>query len=480
MGLRKPEDFLASLQDGREVYYRGKLVEDVASHPVLKVGVQTALVDYQITEKEEYSDFAIAVENGEKINRFLYAPRTKEDLLKRKQLIETGSRLCCGFPPFAKEGGSDALNAARVASKHVDQKYGTEYNQRVEEFARHLQRGDLSLAIGMTDVKGDRSLRPSQQADKDLYLRIVEKRSDGIVVRGAKAHMTAVQYANEIIILPTRAMTEADQEYAVSFAIPVHTKGVKMISRAGAYEGRHLKEIPVSGMFDIMDALVVFDDVFVPNERVFLCGEWEFAGLYTQMFANFHRMTASAYKYPYIELLIGAAKLMADYNGTSKMSHVREKISEMIIYGETLNALTRSACENPVEDKLTGIAYPEPMISNTAKFHFANNYHRMVKYLQDISGGIIVTVPTEEDFENKELQSFILKYLAGSADTPSEHRYRMIRLIHDLVASDMGGFWEVTTLHAEGSLMAQKIAVYSEADVTRYENLAKSAAGILE
>lgn len=479
MGLRKPEQFLASLNDGREIYYRGKRIEDVVSHSVLKVGVQTALVDYQITEKEEYSDFAIAYENGENINRFLYAPRTKEDLLKRMQLIETGSRLCCGFPPFAKEGGSDALNAARVASMYVDQKHGTDYNQRVEAFARHLQKGDLSLAIGMTDVKGNRSLRPSQQADNDLYLRIVERRHDGIVVRGAKAHMTAVQYANEIIVLPTRAMTEADRDFAVAFAVPVNTKGVKIISRAGSYEGRHIKEVPVSGRFDIMDGLVIFDDVFVPNDRVFLNGEWEFAGHFTQMFANFHRMTASAYKYPYIELMIGAAKLMADYNGTSKIAHVREKISEMIIYGETLKALTRSACENPVKDELSGIVFPHPMIGNSAKFHFANHYHQSVKYLQDIAGGIIVTVPTEEDFENEELRPYLLKYLAGNAEENPEHRFRMIKLIHDLAASDMGAFWEVTTIHAEGSLMALKLAVFQEAEFERYENATKLAAGIL-
>jgi 4-hydroxybutyryl-CoA dehydratase/vinylacetyl-CoA-Delta-isomerase len=479
MGLRKPEQFLSSLKDGREVYYRGKLVEDVASHPVLQIGVQTALVDYEITENEEYMDFAVAIENGEEINRFLYAPRTKEDLLKRMQLIETGSRLCRGFPPFAKEGGSDALNAARVASKYVDEKYGTCYNERVEAFARHLQEHDLSLAIGMTDVKGDRSLRPSQQADQDLYLRIVEDRPDGIVVRGAKAHMTAVQYANEIIILPTRAMSEADKDYAVAFAIPVNTKGIKMISRAGAYEDRPLKEVPISGLFDIMDALVVFDDVFIPKERVFLKGEWEFAGLFTKMFANFHRMTASAYKYPFIELMIGAAKLMADYNGTSKTGHAKEKISELILYGETLKALTRSACENPVEDKLTGIVYPNPTISNAAKYHFANHYHQMVKYLQDISGGIIVTLPTEDDFENEELRPFILKYLAGNASIEPEHRYRLIRLIHDMVASDMGGFWEVTTIHAEGSLMALRLAVFAEADFTIYESAARNAAGIV-
>lgn len=479
MALRNAEEFKASLLDGREVYYRGKLVKDVVNHPVLQVGVRTASVDYEIAEKEENKEFAVGVGiDGNPCSRYLVEPRNIDDLLKRCQLIETSSRACYGFPSFAKEGGSDALNAITVAAKRVDEELGTQYFDRVQHFRRYLQEKDLSVAVAMTDVKGDRTLRPSQQRDPDLYLHIIEEDNDGIIIRGAKAHITSAQYTNEIIVMPTRAMHPHDSAYAICCAVPANSRGLKMISRPAAYEGRAVEEVPISGRYDIMDALVVFDDVFVPYERVFLKGEWQFAGLYTEMFANYHRVTAAAYKYPFLELLLGGAYLMAQANGTQQVSHIKDKLAWLALYAETLSGITKAACYNAHTDNKTGMVYPDPVLGNAAKFYFAANYHDAMKCVQDIAGGIIVTAPAEEDFQNSELHPFLKKYLSGGNNVDGEQRFRIIKLVHDLVASDMSGFWEVTTLHAEGSLMAEKLSVLRCVNFEKYIGLAAKAAGL--
>ena len=478
MALRTPEEFVQSLRDGREVYVKGERVPDVTQHPYLRIGVATAAVDYQVAQDPACRDFAVVEEEGELISRYLQQPRTAEDLEKRRETIEHGSRLCCGFPPFAKEGGSDAMNATLIATKRVDQKYGTDYHQRALEFRRHLCRGDLSVAIAMTDVKGDRSRRPSQQADPDLYLHIVEERPDGIIVRGAKAHLTSGPYTNEILVLPTRHMTPDDRAYAVAFAVPVNTPGLRLIAKESRYETRSPQDYPVSPRYDIIEALAIFDNVFVPKERVFLQGEHEFATTFVEMFANYHRITACAYKYPYLELLVGTAILLAEANGIERMGHVRDKIAWLVMYAETLKALTRAACLSPVEDPATGMVYPHPLLGNAAKYHFADNYHQAVKMVQDIAGGLLVTSPGSEDYANPDLRPFLDKYLAGSPRVPAEARFKAMRLAKDLTASEMAGFWEVTTIHAEGSLAAERIAILGAAELERYRRRAMEQADI--
>ncbi len=478
MGLRTPDEFRNSLKDGRVVYYKGERVEDVTAHPVLKIGVDSSAVDYELAENPETRELAVVEEPGsEPYSRFFLPPRTPEDLLRRRKLVEIGSRICFGFPPFAKEGGSDAVNAVAVIAAHCDSQLGTQYTPRVEAFRRRLQREDSSISITMTDVKGDRSLRPSEQADPDLYVRKVRNADGGIIVRGAKAHITTAAYTNEYCVLPTRAMSEADRDYAVAFAIPVNAPGIRIISRSGPWE-EGVIDYPVANRASMVEGLVVFDDVFIPEERVFLNGEWQFAGPLAAMFANFHRVTAAAYKYPFAELLVGTAQLIAESNGIERIAHVRDKIAWLVMYAETILALSEAACLKAILDPLSGLCYPDPVIGNAAKFFFADNYHDAVKYVQDIAGGIVATIPSEHDWNNPETQPLLEKYLAGSRKFSTEDRFKIIHLVKDLVASELGGFWEVTSLHAEGSLAAERLATVAHADMKRYRKAALRAAGL--
>ncbi|RIV17058.1 hypothetical protein D2Q93_16330 [Alicyclobacillaceae bacterium I2511] len=227
-----------------------------------------------------------------------------------------------------------------------------------------------------------------------------------------------------------------------------------------------------------MEAIVIFDNVFVPYERVFMQGEWEFAGLLAASFANYHRFTAAAYKYPYVELLVGAAHLMAETNGVDGVSHIRDKIAMLTMYAETISALSLAAVEHPKIGPDTGMAYPNPVLSNAVKFYFADHYHEAIKALQDIAGGIIVTAPSTRDFLSDQTRPDLQRFLTGKEGVSVEDRWRIIKLVRDLVASDLSGLWEVTTLHAEGSLAAQRLATVRASDVQRYRAVASHAAGL--
>ncbi len=479
MALRTPQEYRASLQDERVIYYKGERVKDVTTHPVLGVAVQHASIDYAMAETPRYRDLAVVhdPQTGEAISRYFHLPRSSDDLLKRSQLIETATGLGRTLVVLIKEIGSDALFALHMVARRMDEALHTEYLSRVRQFYRHCAQNDLALAVAQTDVKGDRSLGPSQQTHPDYYLRIVEERPDGLVVRGAKIHTSVSTNANEVIVLPTRNMSEADRDYAVAFAIPVNTPGLKMIcSPYGAPRpGNH--DHPITSQHKMTETLTIFDDVFVPRERVFLQKEWQFAGDLAKTFVEFHRFTAISYKLPLTDALVGAAQLIADYNGLTRAGHIREKITRLIAYTQTLRALTVQAAQQCrlVEE---GIAVPSPLLVNIAKLHFAENYHQMVAYLQDISGGILVTAPGEDDLRNPETRPFIEKYLGGKAGVPAAVRLRVLNMISELTASDFGGYQAVLAIHAEGSIEAEKLTIHREYDFRQSLDLAKYLAGL--
>lgn len=465
MGLRTPQEYKASLQDDRVVYYKGERVKDVTTHPTLRVAVEHASIDYRMAEDARYRDLAVVSDAhmGEPISRYYHLPRNSGDLLLRSQLIETATRLGRTLVVLIKEIGSDALFALHMVARHMDDHLHTDYLPRVRAFYQHCASRDLAVAVAQTDVKGDRSLPPAAQAHPDYYLRIVDERADGIVVRGAKVHTSVLTNANEVIVLPTRNMSDADKDYAVAFAIPVQTPGLKMIcSPYGApREGRF--DHPITSQHKMTETLTVFDDVFVPRERVFLQKEWQYAGALAKTFVEFHRFTAISYKLPLTDALVGAAQLIAEYNGLTRASHVREKITRLIAYTQTLRALTQQAALN-CHIAEENIAVPSPLLVNIAKLHFAENYHRMVAYLQDISGGLLVTAPGEEDLLNPETRPFIEKYLGGKTGVTAAERLRLLNMISELTASDFGGYQSVLAIHAEGSIEAEKMTIHREYD----------------
>jgi aromatic ring hydroxylase len=481
MTLKTIDEHRKGLCDGREVYYRGERVDDVTTHPVLGIGMRHAAIDYRLAEDPAHQDLATYTDpdTGETYSHYYKIPTSAEDLLKRRELIAAGTREGKGVVLLIKEIGTDALFALHIVAHHLDQHRQTGYLPRVQAFYRHCRDHDLSVAVAQTDVKGDRGKRPSEQLHPDYYVHVVERRDDGIVVRGAKAHTTGAPFVDEIIVIPTRAMKEEDADYAVSFAVPVNTPGLKLIANPSSDVVDDTFKYPVSSGHKMVDTLTIFDEVFVPWERVFLCGEWEYAGALANTFVQFHRFTAIAYKLPLCELLIGGAALMAQYNGIADKAHVRDKLMELIAWTETTRGLAVAAAVE--HDRVPpGIAVPNTTLTNVAKYHFARNYHLMAQYVQDIAGGLIVTGPSAADWESPATRSYLEHYLGGAGNVSAEQRLRLMNLLHDLVASEFGGYNEVLAIHAEGSLAAQRITVVREYDVERCVDLAKRAAHISE
>lgn len=475
--LRKREDFVKSLKDGRSVYFKGERIDDVTSHEFFRPIISHLGLEFEIPENPQYRDLVTFSPDGkERYSRYFKTPEDSQDLLDRSRMIDLGTRLGGTVVLLIKEIGTDCLFALNIITKQMDRKLGSDYFKRVSDYHDYCMKNDLAMAVAQTDVKGDRSLGPSEQEHEDYYVRVVEERKDGIIVRGAKAHTSYGPCVNEIMVIPTRTLGPKDRQYAVAFAVPANAKGVKMI--ASPFGGTTHSDFhnPISSSHHMVESLTIFDDVLVPWERVFMNAEVEFAGPLALTFVQYHRFTAISYKAPILDLLVGAGILMAQFNGIAGASHVREKIARLIAYSETVKGLTRQSALNcrKVED----LAIPDPIYSNIAKWHFASNYHQHVAILQDLTGGLAVTGPSEEDLRSTETKEYVLKYLGAKKGVTTEDRLRMINLVRDLTASDFGGYNEFLQIHAEGSIEASKMTLLREYDAKPSIDLARELAKI--
>jgi aromatic ring hydroxylase len=473
MALRTVDQYKASLRDGRVVYFRGRRVEDVTAHPVIGVAVDHAAIDYRIAHDPEHRELAVYRDTGtgEEYSRYFKIPSNTDDLLQRSELIETSTRLGRTLVVLVKEIGTDCLFALHLVAKQMDEKLGTSYLKRVRATYQHCRNHDLAMAVAQTDVKGDRSRGPAEQNHPDYYVRIVDRKPDGIVVRGAKVHTSVTPNANELFVIPTRNLTAADADYAVSFCIPLNTPGLKQI--ASPYGAGHTSAFthPISSRHKMMETLTVFDNVFVPNERVFMNGEWQFAGALAKTFVEFHRFTAVSYKLPLLDLLAGSALLIAEQNGIERAGHVRDKLTWLISYAETVRMLTKmAAIQAAAED---GIAVPNTAVVNIAKLHFASNYHQALMHVQDIAGGLLVTGPGEEDLNSEQTSGYIDRYLGGAKGVSARERLETINLISDLTTGEFGGYQATLAIHAEGSLEAEKLTILREYDQERARSYAR-------
>ena len=459
MALKTVEEYLESIRDGREVYLDGEKVDDVTTHPILKDLSDYASADYEMALDPRFQDLLTEVlPNRGRVHFTFVSPKSKEDLIRRREIIQLTTR-AQGGPGGAKFTGIDGINGVTLACKRIDSKLGTEYSSRVENFRQHCMDIDAAVAVAMTDVKGDRSLHPhQQQGHQDYYVRMVKKSDEGVVITGAKAHISHAPAANEIVVLPCRAMGKNDADYAVACAVPANAEGLKMIGNAG--DGTH----PV----------LVFDNVFVPMDRVFMAGEWEYAHHMPYSFATYHRLSADTYKYVELETFIGCAALLAEYNGLEKVPHVRDKLAWLVMWAEGTEALGRAAVENCEIDEESGTVYPNTVYSNVAKYFYASHYHEAEKHLQDIAGGLVSTLPSLADLENPATGEYVRKYLGINDELTADDRMRIFKLAQNLC----GYFNGNVTVHAEGSMAAQRMMLYSFADWDRYKALAKRSAGI--
>jgi len=470
MALLTRDEYLASLRDGRRVMYRGRRIDDVTAEPELRIGAELGALDYALQADPRHRDVAVTTdpETGAAHSALYKIPRDAADLLARSALIDLGTDHAGLIPPLIKEIGTDALFA-------LQRVLGGEALERARAFYRHCRDGDLAVAVAQTDVKGDRAKGPHQQDDPDVYLHVVEQNERGIVVRGAKAHTSASANAHEIIVLPTRAMGPDDGAYAVSFAIPVDTPGLTLYVSPFSGGERNDFEFPLSARAKMLESLTVFDDVLVPWERVFVCGEPALAGPLALTFVEYHRFTAVSYKLPLLDAFVGSAATIAEMNGVGRAGHIRDKLAQLITYAETVRGLTELAA---IRARIGehGIAYPDPMTTNMAKYTFARGYHQAAALVQECAGGLLVTGPGLADWESPEIRPVLEKY--WKAAVPAEPRLRMMNLIADITARDFGGYHAVLAVHAEGSVEAEKMQILRSYDSRRALARTRRFAGI--
>jgi aromatic ring hydroxylase len=462
--MRAAQEYLEGLRDGREVWYRGERVDDVVDHPELGIVSRHAALDFAFAE--ERAD--IAAVDGR--SRYYHLPRDADDLRRRSALIEAATAFGKTLVLLVKEIGTDALFALhRVA-------HGTPFEGNVGAFYEHCRTGDLALAVAQTDVKGDRAKGPSAQADPDLYVRVVERRPDGVVVRGAKAHTSYTPQADELIVIPTRALADGEEDWAIAFAIPVATPGLKLFCSDFLHAEADAWTRPVSSSHRMIETLTVFEDVFVPSERVFLDGDTRKAGELALTFVEYHRFTAVSYKLPLVDALVGLALALAQANGIGRAGHVRDKLVHLIGYAETVRGLTHLAADRARVDEATGIAYPDPLTTNLAKWQFARGYVEAVERVIDIAGGLLVTGPSGHDWRSDEVRPYLEKYLAGAV--PAGERMALLNAASDLLAREYAGYQAVLAVHAEGSLEAEKLMIARSYDAARAVAFVRELAGL--
>jgi len=467
--LRTSDEFRAGLRDARRVVYRGAEVDDVVAEPELRTAVDHSAICFDISFDEDHRPLAVDTEDGQAFSAYFGVPRSSADLERRGRLIEATSALG-GGSIVLKEVGSDALFGLLRA-------LDGEELERARAYHAWCRHADVALAVAQTDVKGNRALAPHEQPDPDLYLRVVDEDATSITVRGAKAHTSFSANADELIVLPTRAMAPESRDYAVSFAIPVATPGLELyVSPYSAGDaGRNPFEFPLSSRHKLLESLTVFDDVVVPKDRVFLLRDARRAGALATAFVDYHRFTAISYKLPLVDAFVGAAMEIAEMNGIARASHVREKVGRLVAYAETVRGL-RDLSALRAREGANGMWLPDPLLVNMAKYAFAHGFQEATGTLIDLSGGLLVTGPGHEDWENPDVRPVLEKYFAAAA--AAEPRLRMLNLIGDLTARDFGGYQAVLAGQAEGSLEAEKMMMLRSYDPAPARAYARRLAGL--
>ena len=449
-------------------------------NPILRPALNSVRMTYDLAQKPEYQDLMTAVSpyTEERVNRFTHIHQSASDLVKKvkmQRLLGQQTASC-----FQRCVGMDAMNAVFSTTYEIDQKYGTSYHQSFLTFLKMVESQDLTVDGAMTDPKGDRSKAPHQQEDPDLFLRVVERRPDGIVVRGTKMHQTGILNSHEVIVMPTISMGPEDKDYAVCFAVPMNTKGIYMIVGRQSCDTRKLEgsELDMGNAeFGGVESVTVFDDVFVPNDRIFLNGETEFAGMVVERFAGYHRQSYGGCKVGVGDVLIGAAALAADYNGCAKASHIKDKLIEMIHLNETLYCCG-IACSAEGYPTASGGYIIDLLLANVCKQNVTRFPYEIVRLAEDIAGVLVVTAPSEADFRDSELGPVIEKYLKAAPGVTVENRLRVLRLIENLCLGPAAVGYRTESMHGVGSPQAQRIMIARQGGLEHKKELAKAIAYI--
>jgi 4-hydroxybutyryl-CoA dehydratase/vinylacetyl-CoA-Delta-isomerase len=475
MALKTGTEYIASIESlGLEANIMGEKAGGLTGHPLVAPSLRAVAATYDCAHAEGSRALFRAYSPliGGEVNRFTHLHQNTQDLMDKVRMQRHCGNLtaCC----FQRCVGMDAANAVFSTTYECDIAHGTDYHGRFREYWSLVQRADLVVDGAMTDPKGDRSKRPSEQADPDLYLRVVERRRDGVVVRGAKFHQTGMVNSHEIIVMPTAAMRPGEEDWAICFAVPTNAKGIRHIYGRQTSDTRKLEGTLDVGnpSFGGQEVLTVFEDVFVPNERIFLSGEVDQSGKLVERFAAYHRQSYGGCKVGVGDVLIGAAALIARMNGVAGASHIRDKIVEMIHLNETLFACG-IACSTLGHPTAAGNYEVDLLLANVCKLNVTRFPYEIARLATDIAGGLLGTLPSAKDLDDPLVGPYIQKYLAAADGVDAVDRVKVLRLIENLVAGAGSVAYLIESMHGAGSPMAQRIMLARQGDLDGKIALAK-------
>lgn len=443
----------------------------------LRPGINVLDVTFELAQDPRWKDLATAVSpvTGQEINRWAHLPQSPYDLLQKQKMIRLAARRVGGC--IQRCMGHDAVNALAVCTKEMDEKKGTDYHSRFVDWLRMYHDRDLDGCCAQTDSKGDRLKRPSEQVNPDAYVHVVEERADGIVVSGFKMSITQVAYADEIIVLPTRALTEEDRDFAVAFALPGDWEGVHLITRPVWFRNKDAADASPFCRYGVSDSVVVFDNVFVPRERVFMCGEWDFGRRLALLFADSHRHSYCGCKPGVSDVLCGTSALAAEANNIHKVPHVREKLSEYAGAAELAYAAGIAAAVYG-EKTSSGVFFPNQIYANVGRRMAGEFIYHEYNVLTEIAGGIAVTLPFEGDFRAEETRKLLEDFIVRNPALSPEVSLKIWKFVEDVGASPMSAWYEIAGVHGGGSPIMETIALNVEYDFEAKKNLARYLAGI--
>ena len=481
MALMTGKEYVESLRKlNMKVYMFGKKVENPVDDPILAPSVNSVKMTYDLAQGPNYADLMTATSHltGETVNRFMNIHQSTDDLVKKVKMQRLLGQVTAAC--FQRCVGMDAINAVYSTTYEIDQKYGTQYHENFKKFVIEAQRKDWTIDGAMTDPKGDRGLPPHKQEDPDMFLHVVEQRPDGIVVRGAKAHQTGMCNSHQVLVMPTQAMGPEDKDYAVSFSCPADAEGLFMIVGRQSCDTRKLEgsDIDVgNSQYGGVELLVVFDDVFIPNENIYMNGESEFATVMVERFAGYHRQSYGGCKVGVGDVLIGATALAGEMAGSAKASHVKDKLIEMTHLNETLYCCG-IACSSQGTKTKSGNYLIDLLLANVCKQNVTRFPYEIARLAQDLAGGIMVTQPSEADYRNPATHDYIEKYLKGVASVPTEDRMRLLRLIENMTMGTAAVGYLPESMHGAGSPQAQRIMIARQSNLEMKKELAKKIARI--
>ena len=477
MALMTPEQFEDSLKEVKpRIFMNGKRVENVLENRNTRTVVEANKASYEWALDPRYKDIMTCYSPliDDVVNRYTYVSASNEDLVKKAEagtftaeMLGTCIYRCVGY---------DSFHSLASTTWEMDRDLGTEYRPRFMEYLKMVQTKDLSVAGALTEARGSRSKKTLDWKDPYLSLKIVDKNKDGIVVRGAKINISGAYASHEMVVLPQAAHFKGEEDYAVAFATPVDAKGITFVCQYTPYSAERdladdIEELgnPVFGQRET--SLVVFDDVFVPWDRVFHCGEYKYSVKLVTRFARTHRMTCGGTcKVGFMNQIIGASKLIQEYKGLEKAAHINEELAEMVVLRETGRACGMAAAYKGAEEpEGSGVFLPDELMGNVSKLNVCNAFWRVMALAGDIGGGLIVTLPSLKELKNPEVKDYVEEFYSFGSDEPTEN----IMKVHKLLQNWTAGLHGVGTWHGAGPVMAQKIMLQRVIDYGREKELVK-------